>query len=158
MPWEKLDPRRYRVFKAESFLATDLAYEIKWHKKHIGLLEKYTKKPHLYHEAHGHAHKTEEEKERHYREHVVDSLPFHRKLLHDHTQRQKLLVSFFPKSKLRTLRKLNAERSYLPDYLIYDKTTDSAFFANTFPTTAQQVWAHEAQTLGVKVEDLSKWK
>lgn len=148
---------RYRVFDAEPLLSLDHTYEIKWQTRHLKKLRKQAKKPNLFHELYGFLHKTPEEKQRHYNEQVTEAIPFHTKMLNDHTKRQTFMSLYFKDGDLKSFRKLAPDRTYYPDYLIYDKINKQVFFANQKPSTTQQIWAIEVEKKGLaKVKDLSK--
>jgi len=145
MPWHLLSPTRYRIFHAEPLLALDLGSEIKWHQRHLKHLKKQAQRPNLFHEHWGYLHKTPQERERHFQEHVLEQIPYHSKRLADHIRRRELITAFFSPRAINDLRGLASERGAFPDYLVYDKERKSVFFLNKNPTTAQQIWAHEVQ-------------
>ncbi len=157
MPWRILSPERYRIFHAEPLLSADHRNEIRWHTRHLKTLRKQSQKPSIFHELYGYIHKTHSERERHFKEQVEDAIPFHTKHLDVHRRRAELLASFFTKRQLSSMRKLALDHRYFPDYLVYDKQEKKIFFANTQPTTAQQVWAAEVHLQKIaNVKDLSK--
>lgn len=129
----------YRVFFAAPYFSLDLVYEISWQKRHIRQLQKHLKKPHTYHgkftEAdHG------EHRRRHFQEHVVDSIPFHKKILEDHEKRLKTIESIVPPRTYRKLVDISKKHRGTPEFFVYDKKNKDFFFIAEHVDALKRKW------------------
>ena len=131
--------QRYRVFYAEPYFDNNLKYEITWHTKHLKKLKKHAKKPHLFHKKRTSG-ELEEHHHRHHKEHVIDSIPFHEKILNQHIKRLKVITSLMSKRIYNKLNKISMRYGGTPDYFVYDKTTKKFFFVCHKPDDAKKTW------------------
>ena len=134
----------FRVFYAAPYFENDLEYEIAWHKKHIKKLWKHVRKPHTFHlqfteEDHG------EHRDRHYKEHVIDSIPFHEEILRNHEKRLKAILNFVPKYKYRKIMDITRKHGGCPKFFAYDKAHHEIFFIAEKPNKEQQHWINLVQ-------------
>ncbi|MBW2964496.1 hypothetical protein KY363_03475 [Candidatus Woesearchaeota archaeon] len=132
--------QQYRVFRAEPYLKLDLENEIKWHEEHIRKLELQAKNPALFHAGRT-SHKIEEHHERHFREHVIEAIPFHRKILSEHKARLKAILEIMPERRYRKLRKVTKKTDAVPDYIVFDRLSREFFFVVDRPTPGKEKWS-----------------
>ncbi len=130
---------RYRVFYASGYFRIDLEYDIKWHTKHLKKLQKHFKDPKKYHKTIT-SHTVDENRTRHYEEHVINSIPFHKKLLEDHKKRLKAMLEIMPARIYRKLRRLSMRLHDVPEYLVYDKHDKEFFFVSETMSPDRRRW------------------
>ncbi len=130
--------RDFRVFHAQPFFASDLYFEIAWNKKHLKKLHNYVENPHKYHEHH---HGRDHSELHHYfQEHVLDSIPFHEKILKDHQSRLNFLKTVMSKFTYKRLHRITKRNGGCPDYFAYDKKRKKYFFIIEEPTHEKRHW------------------
>lgn len=117
----------YRVFYAAPYFNVDLEHEVKWHKSHLKTLHKHAKKPHLFHKQY-HDGEITPERERHFKEHVLDSIPFHSKIKAEHEKRFATIRKIMPKRVYKKLVHISREHGGTPEYFVYDKKDKDFFF------------------------------
>lgn len=139
---------KYRVFLAESYFKLDLEEEISWHESHLRKLKVLMKNPSLFHKEHT-SHPIDEHRERHFQEHVVDSIPFHEKIYADHQKRLKTILEIMPEKTYKKLHALSLELDTVPEYLIFDRTDGKFFFAVEKRTSEKEKWAKKAKSKGL---------
>lgn len=140
--------KQYRVFRAESYFRLNLENEIKWHEEHLHKLELQAKNPGLFHSSRT-SHKIEEHHERHFREHVIDSIPFHRKILSDHHARLKTVLEMMPEKRYRKFRKISQKLGAVPDYFVFDRLSRDFFFVVDRPTPEKEKWSQVVRKKGL---------
>ena len=131
----------YRVFYASSYFNIDLWYEIEWNKKHIRKLHKHAKKPHLFHSQFTDG-DVDHHRERHFREQVVDSIPFHKKIMEEHKKRLKTILKLMPKRKYKRIVSISMKHRGTPKYFVYDKKEKNYFFVAERLTKERRYWIH----------------
>ena len=82
----------------------------------------------------------DEHKIRHFKEHVVDAIPFHEKFLKDHEKRLETILSMVPKNTYIKLVRLTRKHHGLPEYFVYDKKNKMFFFVAEHATGEQKEW------------------
>jgi hypothetical protein len=135
---------QYRVFLAEPYLKLDLQEEIRWHEEHISKLEIQSRNPKLFHSSRT-SHDIDEHRERHFREHVLDSIPFHRKILSDHKKRLKTILELIPEKQYKKLRSITIKLDTVPDYFVFDRISKKFFFVVERPTPEKEKWSRLVQ-------------
>ncbi len=136
----------YRVFISDSYFKIDLQKEIKWHKQHLSKLHKFSKKPHLFYEKR-HDTGIDDHKDKHFKEHVVDSIPFHKQILEHQEKRLSTIKEIMPLSKYKKLVKLTKEIGEVPEYFVFDKVNKEFFFIIEVMTTNKKRWMHAVKDL-----------
>jgi hypothetical protein len=131
---------QYRVFFAEPYFKLDLEDEIGWHEGHLDKLKLQAKNPHLFHSSRT-SHRIEERHHRHFKEHVIDSIPFHEKILSDHKRRLKTVLDIIPEKKYRKLCALSRKVDAVADYLVFDRISRDFFFVIDKPTPEKERWS-----------------
>jgi hypothetical protein len=131
---------QYRVFLAEPYFKLDLEEEIKWHEDHIRKLKLQAKNPKLFHSSRT-SHKIEDHHHRHFKEHVIDSIPFHEKINSDHRKRLKTILSIMPEKKYKKIRQVSVKLDTVPDYLVFDRLGKRFFFVIDRPTPEKEKWS-----------------
>jgi hypothetical protein len=131
----------FRVFYASPYFNIDLIYEIRWNRDYIKKLRAHKEKPLLFHRQYS-QHKTEEEKKRHFREHVIESIPFHEKILDKHKQRLKTILNLMPKKKYQKIVGISLKHGGTPEYFVYNKATKELFFVAEHLTEERKHWIH----------------
>ncbi len=131
---------QYRVFLAEPYFKLDLEEEIGWHEEHLKKLRLQAKNPHLFHRSRT-SHDIEDHHHRHFREHVLESIPFHEKILSDHRKRLKTILELMPEKDYRKLHKLCIKHDAHPDYLVFDRLSRNFFFVIDRPTPEKEKWS-----------------
>ena len=126
----------YRVFVAPPYFDLDLVHEIKWNRAYIKKLKKHKEKPHLFHKERGYR------KDEHYQEWVIESLPFHEKLLSEHTEKYRIITGLIPKKTYRKINKISIRYGGTPEYLIIHKKSKSYFFLATHSNDVRNYWIH----------------
>jgi len=129
----------YRVFLAGPYFNLDLWYEIEWQKRYLNKLQMHHKKPHLFHAQH-HAGEIDEHRKRHYQEHVVESIPFHKKILEDHRKRLSAILEIMPEKTYKKIVKISMKHHGTPEYFVYDKVNSQFFFVAEHIGTETRKW------------------
>ncbi|MBW2968225.1 hypothetical protein KY362_07100 [Candidatus Woesearchaeota archaeon] len=135
---------QYRVFLAEPYFKLDLEKEIKWHEEHLRKLRLQAKNPELFHRSRT-SHKIEDHHHRHFQEHVIESIPFHEKILADHRHRLKTILDIVPEKSYRRLHKMSKKLDTVPDYLVFDRLSREFFFVVDRPTEEKAKWSRIAR-------------
>jgi hypothetical protein len=131
---------QYRVFLAEPYFKLDLEREIKWHEEHVRKLKLMAKNPKLFHSART-SHEIDQHRERHFQEHVIDSIPFHEKILNDNKARLKTILELVPERTYRKLHSLCVKHDASPDYFVFDRLANRFFFVIEKPTPGKEDWS-----------------
>jgi hypothetical protein len=118
---------KHRVFYAAPYFNMDLWQEISWHKKHLRTLKKHSKKPHLFHNQFTNEDITKD-RERHFKEHVVDSIPFHQKILDENQKRLKAILKLVPRRTYKKIVNISKKHGGTPEYFVYNKANKDFFF------------------------------
>jgi len=131
----------FRVFLAEPYFNLDLAYEISWQKSHLKKLKHHAKNPPKFHRQF-HEQKITEDRKRHFKEHVIDSIPFHKKILEAHTKRLKTILKIIPLIKYKKIVNISRRYQGTPEYFVYDKKNKDYFFVAEHLTEKRKHWIH----------------
>jgi hypothetical protein len=131
---------QYRVFLAEPYFKIELEKEIDWHESHLKKLRLQAKNPHLFHKERT-SHPVDEDRERHFREHVIESIPFHEKILNDHRLRLKTILDIMPEKSYRKLHKLSRKYGTAGDYFVFDRNSRNFFFVVDKHTADKGKWS-----------------
>ncbi|MBW2997841.1 hypothetical protein KY349_05870 [Candidatus Woesearchaeota archaeon] len=131
---------QYRVFLAEPYFKLDLEEEIKWHEDHLRKLRLQAKNPHIFHRSRT-SHKVDHHRERHFKEHVIESIPFHEKILSDHKKRLKTVLDIIPERKYKKIQKVSIKVNAVPDYFVFDRLNKKSFFVIDRPTPEKERWS-----------------
>ncbi len=129
----------YRVFYAGPYFNLDLWYEITWNKKHLKKLKKHAQNPHLFHKQF-HDKKSDDAKKRHFREHVIDSIPFHEKILDEHQRRLDTILELMPLRKYKKIVGISIKHGGTPEFFVYDKINKEVFFVVEHLTDERKKW------------------
>ncbi len=128
----------FRVFYANPFFSIDLFSEVKWHSAHLKKLKGFVEHPKKFHaEHHG---RDPDENEHYFKEHVLDSIPFHEKILADHVARISFLRGVMSSGIYRKLVKTTRLCSNCPDFFVYDKKNKRYFFVIDVLTPQKHRW------------------
>lgn len=128
----------HRVFFASPYFNVDLWHEIEWHKRHIKELQKHKEKPHLFHAQF--VDQVTDERHGHFKEHVIDSIPFHKKILEDHETKLKTILSIVPKRTYKKIVNISRKHKGTPEYFGYNKKTKEYFFVAEHMTPERKEW------------------
>jgi hypothetical protein len=131
---------QYRVFLAGPYFKLDLEEEIKWHEGHLKKLRLQARNPHLFHRERT-SQPVDEHRERHFREHVIESIPFHEKILSEHQRRLNALLELMPKKTYKRLQEISMDLDAVGDYLVYDRLSKRFFFVIDRPSPEKERWA-----------------
>ncbi|MBW2972571.1 hypothetical protein KY359_06045 [Candidatus Woesearchaeota archaeon] len=131
---------QYRVFLAGPYFKLDLEEEIKWHEDHLRKLRLQARNPQLFHRSRT-AHRIEEHHHRHFKEHVIDSIPFHEKILSDHKRRLKTVLDIMPEKRYRKIQAISMKLDAVPDYLVFDRLSRKFFFVVDKPSPEKEGWS-----------------
>lgn len=129
----------YRVFYAAPYFDLDLWYEIGWHKKHLKKLKNHAINPHLFYQQYTNSEITEQRK-KHFQEHVLDSIPFHKKILEENEKRLKTILHLMPKRKYKKIVNISKEYGGTPEFFVYDKTSKEFFFVAEHLDDTKKHW------------------
>ncbi|MFC1741727.1 hypothetical protein ACFL3V_04290 [Nanoarchaeota archaeon] len=135
---------QYRVFLADPYLKLDLKKEVKWHEDHLNKLKLHKKNPELFHSERT-AHRIDKQRERHFNEHVMDSIPFHQKILAEHKRRLTTILNIMPEKTYKKLKNITIKLKTAPDYLVFDKLSKEFFFIIEKPTPEKEKWSKLVQ-------------
>ncbi len=128
----------YRVFLAPPFFVTDLPFEVRWHARHLKKLKVYAEKPHKFHADH---HGRDPAEFAHYfKEHVLDSIPFHDKILRDQRARLGFIRSVMSRFTYWRLHRITTKYGGCPEYFVYDKKRGEFFFVIENLNHERQHW------------------
>jgi len=136
--------KRYRVFLASSYFNMDLEHEVKWHKEHIKKLEHYRKNPHKFHRELT-SHPVTQERMRHFKEQVVDALPFHNAILDQNRKRFEAITALIPKRTYRKLVRMSQKYGGTPEYFVYDNETKRFFFVAEKMNEERRLWREKTK-------------
>lgn len=139
---------QYRVFLAEPYLKLDLQKEIDWHKEHLRKLNIMAKDPSLFHRSRT-SHRIEDHHHRHFKEHVLESIPFHEKILGEHERRLKTVLDIMPEDVYRKLRSITVKLKTVPDYMVFDRISKRFFFLVEKPTPDKEKWSKVVKKKGL---------
>jgi hypothetical protein len=131
---------QYRVFMAEPYFKLDLEEEIDWHEQHLRKLRVQAKAPHLFHKERT-SQPIDEHRERHFQEHVIESIPFHEKILSDHQRRLKAMLEIMPKKQYKKLHEISLKLDSVADYFVFDRINKDFFFVVDKPTPEKEKWS-----------------
>ena len=131
---------QYRVFLAEPYFKLDLEDEIRWHDEHIRKLRLQAKNPRLFHSSRT-SHMIEDHHHRHFREHVIESIPFHEKILSDHKKRLKTVLAIVPEKRYRKICAVSKKADAVADYLVFDRISKAFFFVVDRRTPEKEKWS-----------------
>ena len=138
---DELRTQDYRVFYAAPYFSLDLEYEIKWHRKHLKRLDKHSEKPHLFYKQFTNG-KINEQRRQHFREHVIDSIPFHRRIHGEHEKRLEAISGMIPNRKYKKLVSISRRHGGTPEFFVYDKKNKDFFFVAEHINEAKRHWIH----------------
>ncbi|MBS3142883.1 hypothetical protein J4464_05855 [Candidatus Woesearchaeota archaeon] len=131
----------YRVFSAGPYFNVDLPYEVKWHRQHLKTLKKHAKKPRLFFKARPGA----DNNERHFQEHVIESIPFHEQMLRENTERLATIRSLVRRGAYKKLVRISRTMGGVPEYFVYDKRSKKFFFVAMHLSEERRRWIHIVQ-------------
>ena len=131
----------YRVFYAAPYFNLDLWYEIEWYAKHLKKLDMHALNPRLFHLEHS-GQDIDDHKHHHFREHVIESIPFYRKILNDHERRLDTILKLVPRRKYKKLVHVSRRYGGTPEYFVYDKKNKEFFFVSEGLDSAKKHWIH----------------
>jgi len=131
---------QYRVIRAEAYFKLDLEEEVKWHEEHLRKLRLQAKNPDLFHRSRT-SHKIEDHHHRHFKEHVIESIPFHERILRDHRHRLKTVLDIMPEKTYKKLQKVSMKLDAHPDYLVFDRVAGKFFFIIDRPSPEKEKWS-----------------
>ncbi|MBD3163944.1 hypothetical protein GF323_01980 [Candidatus Woesearchaeota archaeon] len=128
----------------------DLEYEIKWHKKYIRDLHQHKKKPSTYHRKLT-SHKIDHSRLRHFKEHVIEAIPFHKSIIEKQQKKLHAIRGLLPYRRYKKLVKISMNISGTPEYFVYDKENRDYFFVaeNIKPETKK--WIKKAAKLAATI-------
>jgi hypothetical protein len=128
----------FRVFHAAPFFVVNIYAEARWHRRHLKKLHYYLDHPHKYHEDH---HGRDPRLFPHYfQEHVVQSVPFHEQLLHEHDARKSFISSVMSRFMYGRLQRVTKKWGGCPEYFVYDKQKKRFFFVIERSTPENLHW------------------
>jgi len=124
----------------------DIEYEIKWHEKYLKQLHQHKKNPSIYHRKLT-SHKINQDRLRHFKEHVIDAIPFHRSLIEKQKKRLETIKMLMPMNKFKKLVKVSMKYGGTPEYLVYDKLLKNSFFVSEHLSDDRIKWMVKAKKL-----------
>ena len=68
------------------------------------------------------------EREKHFKEHVIDSIPFHENILSNHQKKLETIKDLMPLRKYKKIAKISQKHKGTPDFMVQDKMTKEIFF------------------------------
>ncbi len=77
---------------------------------------------------------------RHFKEQVVESIPFHEKILSQHKKRLETINQIIPYWQYRKLMSITMKYGGCPEYIVYDKNVKRYFFVSEELDEAKQHW------------------
>ena len=143
MPLKSIDDfrtKQFRVIRAESYFRLNLEKEVNWNEEHIEKLHLQAKDPDLFHRSRT-SHEIEDHHQKHFKEHVLDSIPFHKKILEEHKHRLRTLLEIMPEKTYKKIHKISMKYDSHPDYLIFDKINKTFFFVIETATDGNKAWS-----------------
>jgi len=118
----------HRVFYAAPFFNVDLRHEIRWHKGHLKKLRKHAQNPQKFYDEH-YAHEPESHaRKEHFHEHVLESIPFHQKLLREHELRYNAIRSMLSGRQYQRIVEISQRHGGTPEYFVFHKPSKEVFF------------------------------
>jgi hypothetical protein len=129
---------------AEPYFKLDLEEEVGWHEAHLRKLRIQAKAPHLFHKERT-SHPVDEHRERHFQEQVIESIPFHEKILSDHQRRLATILDIMPKKNYKKLHELSLKLDAVADYFVFDRLNKRFFFVVDKPTPEKKEWSRIVQ-------------
>jgi hypothetical protein len=130
-----------RVFLANPYFAIDLRDEIEWHRSHIKKLKNYAVKPHEWIAQFTSEEELGEDRKEHFREQVVENIPFHSKILEDHEKRLDFILSIINLGIYQKIVDITKKYGGLPEYFVYSKLHDDFFFVIEKASKEKNHWA-----------------
>ena len=73
---------------------------------------------------------------------VIDSIPFHEKILDENQRRLRTILKIMPRRKYRKVVNISRKHGGTPEYFVYDKLNRDFFFVAEHLDTAKKHWIH----------------
>jgi hypothetical protein len=83
----------------------------------------------------------------HFKEHVIEAIPFHKKLQEQHKKRLNTIKKLIPKRKYNKLVKISMKYGGTPEYFVYDKLNKKYFFVAEHADEARKKWINKTKKL-----------
>ncbi len=119
--------RRNKMYYAAPFFMVDLESEIRWHKTHLEKLKGHKADPHKFHKEYLLSSRHSNNPDI-FKEHVIESIPFHERILSEHEARLKIIKSIMPIKDYRRLLRFCFSNNPIPEYFVFDMDTKEVFF------------------------------
>jgi len=130
----------YRVLLASPYFSNDLEGDIRWHKRYLKRLMRYQKDPDKFHRQFP-SEISEQDKGRHFKEQVIDSIPFHQKIIEENGSRLNAITSMMPRKDYKRLVSITMRNNGLPEYFVYSKFEDDYFFVASGSDQENMGWS-----------------
>jgi len=134
----------FRVFLAPPYFSADLEHEVAWHRKHLAMLHHHKQNPHLFHRQFT-AGPITPDRIKDYEEQVLNSIPFHQKILHEQQHRLTAILGLLPKRRYKKIVGISRKNGVVAPYFIYDKRRKKSFFLIEHEAPHLRAWAAEAK-------------
>lgn len=123
-----------------------MEYEIQWNKSHIKKLHQQRKNPSLFHRNLT-SHAITQDRIRHFKEHVIEAIPFHQNILEVHEKRMELIKRIMPLRKYRKLVRISRKYGGTAEYFVFDKLHKQTFFVIEHFDENKKKWMEKVKEL-----------
>ncbi len=137
---------RYRVLSSPPYFNMNLEEEIEWHKQYIKRLHHHKKKPSVFHRSLT-SHKIDQNRIRHFKEHVLEAIPFHRERLEVHQKRLRFIEKVIPDKIYKKLVRASMHKGLVPEYFVYDKKEKEFFFVAEHDEKSRKEWIQRTKRI-----------
>jgi hypothetical protein len=84
---------------------------------------------------------------RHFKEEVIEAIPFHEQLIERHQKKLDTITSLMPKKTYKRLAGISIHTAGTPEYFVYDKENKSFFFVSEGLDETKKKWIKKAKRL-----------
>jgi hypothetical protein len=81
----------------------------------------------------------------HFKEHVIEAIPFHTSIFEQHKKRLETIKNIMPLRKYRKIVKLSLKFGGTPEYFVFDKQNKKCFFVIENTNEERKKWAEKAK-------------
>jgi hypothetical protein len=119
---------------------------VKWHQKYLKKLEKQKKSPAHFHRSRT-SHKINNTHLRHFKEHVIEAIPFHKSFITTHKKKIQAIETFITKKTYKKLAGISISLGTVPEYFVYDKLHKAYFFIAEHLDKAKKKWISKTRKI-----------
>ncbi|MBR9699457.1 hypothetical protein GOV09_03320 [Candidatus Woesearchaeota archaeon] len=93
------------------------------------------------------SHSVTHERLEHFKEQVIEAIPFHKARMDIHTKRFTTITALMPKALYKKLVRISAKTQGTPEYFVFDKHNTKYFFAMEDMDEEKKQWLNKTKKL-----------